>query len=50
MFFNKSKKKNGYVIAKTPEARKKKMATANYYAKKRNDSNKDNGGNKVNKA
>lgn len=36
MFFNKAKKKSGYVKAKTPEARKKqKAAIAAYYAKKK---------------
>lgn len=36
MFFNKAKKKSGYVKAKTPEARKKqKAAIAAYYAKTR---------------
>ena len=36
MFFNKDKKKSGYVKAKTPEARKKqKQAIASYYAKKK---------------
>lgn len=40
MFFNKEKKKSGYVKAKTPEAQKKqKEAIAAYYAKK-NASNK----------
>ena len=35
MFFNKVKKKNSYVKAKTPETRKKqKAAIAAYYAKK----------------
>jgi len=36
MFFNKDKKKSGYVKAKTPEARKRqKDAIASYYAKKK---------------
>ena len=36
MFFNKEKKKSGFVKAKTPEARKKqKQAIATYYAKKK---------------
>lgn len=34
MFFNKGKKKSGYVKAKTPEGRKRqKAAIAAYYAK-----------------
>lgn len=41
MFFNKDKKKSGYVKAKTPEARKKqKQAIAAYYARKNADSKK----------
>ncbi len=36
MFFNKEKKKSGYVKAKTPEGRKRqKAAIAAYYAKKK---------------
>lgn len=36
IFFNKEKKKSGYVKAKTPEARKRqKAAIAAYYAKKK---------------
>ena len=36
MFFNKEKKKSGFVKAKTPEARKKqKQAIASYYEKKK---------------
>ena len=36
MFFNRQKKKSGYVKAKTPEARKRqKQAIASYYAKKK---------------
>lgn len=42
MFFNKDKKKSGYVKAKTPEARKKqKQAIATYYARKNADSKKN---------
>lgn len=36
MFFNKEKKKNNFVKAKNPEARKKqKQAIASYYANKK---------------
>lgn len=36
MFFNKEKKKSGYVKAKTPEARsRQKAAIAAYYAKEK---------------
>ena len=41
MFFNKTKKKSGYIKAKTPEARKRqKAAIAAYYAKKTTTKNK----------
>lgn len=36
MFFNKEKKKSGFVRAKTPKSRKKqKQAIASYYAKRK---------------
>lgn len=42
MFFNKEKKKSGFVKAKTPEARKKqKQAIASYYAKKKGTTKKE---------
>ena len=43
MFFNKTKKKSGYIKAKTPEARKRqKAAIAAYYAKKKTTIKKKN--------
>jgi hypothetical protein len=43
MFFNKTKKKSGYVKAKTPTARKRqKAAIAAYYAKKKTATKKKN--------
>lgn len=37
MFFNRERKRNSFVKAKTPEARKKqKAAIAAYYSKKKN--------------